>query len=221
MTRRPHRSLEEFANYVALRGWSPRTIIDIGACYGTPELLQGFPEAYHILIEPLEELRERLELITTKYRGEHHLCAMADIEGEMALSVPPNGLQGASFAPSGHANTRAVPVHRLDDLLAGRDLEGPILLKTDCQGFDLHALKGAVVTLRHTDLVVAEVNMFHPASNPELPDFGEIVGWMREQDFAVFDIVSYQTRPFDEALGYVDLVFARNDSAFRRHHRWQ
>lgn len=221
MSRRPHRSLEEFTAYISARNWSPETVIDIGACYGTPELLHGFPDAYHILIEPLEELRDRLALITTKYRGEYHLCAMSDAEGHMALSVPKAGLEGASLATTGSETARQVPVRRLDDLLGGRDLKGPILLKTDCQGFDLHALKGAVATLRQTDLVIVEVNMFHPASNPDLPDFGEIVGWMRDQNFAVFDIVSYQTRPFDEALGYVDLVFARNDSGFRRHHRWQ
>jgi hypothetical protein len=43
---------------------------------------------------------------------------------------------------------------------------------------------------------------------------------MRDLGFAVYDIVSYQTRPFDNALGYVDIVFAREDSAFRKHHRW-
>ncbi|KKN94369.1 hypothetical protein LCGC14_0187150, partial [marine sediment metagenome] len=50
---------------------------------------------------------------------------------------------------------------------------------------------------------------------------GAIIGWMGSQGFAVYDIISYQTRPLDDALGYVDLVFAKVDGPFRIHHRWQ
>ena len=40
-------------------GFAPATIADVGAGIGTPPLLVAFPEAYHVLIEPLEECSPR------------------------------------------------------------------------------------------------------------------------------------------------------------------
>jgi FkbM family methyltransferase len=222
MSRRPNRSLEEFVTFVREAGFTPATVIDVGACYGTPELLHGFPGAYHILFEPVAELEDRMKVIMKKFRGEYHMIALGDAPGVMPMNVPQGNLQGATLAVvPGSKAVREVRVDTLDTMFAGRTLDGPVLLKTDCQGYDLKVMQGGTGFLKQVDLVVMEVNMFHPAGNRSLPDFGEIVCWMRGQGFAVYDIVSYQTRPFDGALGYVDLVFARNDSRFRAHHRWQ
>lgn len=221
MPRRPIREFDEFVSFVKGLGWEPKTVIDVGACYGTPELLHGFPEAYHVLFEPVAELEERMKIITAKFRGEYHMVALGAEEGILPMAVPEGNVQGSTLAVRDGAPVREVPIRTLDGVFGGRDdLEGPILLKTDCQGYDLAVMQGGTEFLQRCDLVVMEVNMFHPAGNPDLPDFGEIVGWMRAHDFAVYDIISYQIRPFDEALGYVDLVFARTDGPFRAHHRW-
>jgi FkbM family methyltransferase len=222
MSRRPIRELEEFVTFVREAGFTPGTVIDVGACYGTPELLHGFPDAYHILFEPVAELEARMQVIMKKFRGEYHMIALGQTEGTLPMNVPQGNLQGASLAVvPGSKAVREVPVGTLDSVLGARDLAGPILLKTDCQGFDLNVMKGGTGFLEKVDLVVMEVNMFHPAGNRSLPDFGEIVCWMREHGFSVYDVVSYQTRPFDNALGYVDLVFVKTAGRFRTHHRWQ
>ena len=36
-------------------GFVPETVIDVGAGEGTFEIYETFPDAYHLLIEPLEE----------------------------------------------------------------------------------------------------------------------------------------------------------------------
>lgn len=216
------RDLAQFLEWVKSQKWQAQTVVDVGACYGTPELLQEFPQAYHILIEPLVEREPRLQAILQKYRGAYHLCALSDETGEGPIAVATGAPASASLAhgTKGSSTSRMVPITRLDDLLSGEALARPILLKTDCQGYDLRALKGALPLLDPADLVVAEVNLFHPAGNQDLGDFGAMVTWMRAQNWAVLDILSYQTRPRDQALGYVDLAFAHEDGPFRAVHSW-
>ena len=63
--------------------------------------------------------------------------------------------------------------------------------------------------LKRADIAICDTNLFHPTGRPDLPDLGDAIVTMHELGFAVYDIVSYQTRPLDDALGYVDMVFAR------------
>lgn len=216
------RDLAQFLAWVKSRNWQAQTVVDVGACYGTPALLQEFPKAYHILIEPMVEHEARLQAILQKYRGCYHLCALSDETGEgpiaMAMDAPASASLAHGTAKS--QTSRMVPIRRLDDLISADALARPILLKTDCQGYDLRALKGALRLLDPCDLVVAEVNLFHPAGNQDLGDFGTMVAWMRTQNWAVLDILSYQTRPRDQALGYVDLAFAHENGPFRAAHSW-
>lgn len=222
MSRRPLRDFAEFVGFLKAGGFYPGTVIDVGACYGTPELQQGWPDAYHILFEPVAELEERMKALTAKYRGEYHMFALGDVAGSFQMRVPEGALQAASLANSHQkgATLRNVRVDTLDAVLGRRDLAGPVVLKTDCQGYDLKIVTGGRAFLGRVDLLVMEVNMFHPAGNPDLGDFGAIVCRMRDFGFSVYDILSYQTRPFDGALGYVDLAFVRTDGRFRLHHRW-
>ncbi|MCC7253460.1 MAG: FkbM family methyltransferase [Hyphomicrobium sp.] len=195
-------------------------MIDVGAAWGTQEILQPFPDAYHVLIDPVPAYEARMKQLLGKYRGEYHLIGLSDQPGEMPMRVQKGGEVGAAFASSAGGDTISVPVDTLDHLLGTREFESPILIKTDCQGYDMHVMRGGREFLRRVDVAVCEVNMFHPTGRADLPDFGDTITTMRNLGFAVYDIVSYQTRPFDNALGYVDVVFAREDGPLRKHHRW-
>lgn len=219
----PHkhsRNFAEFVDFIKARGFNPGTVIDVGVHYGTSELQDGFPDAYHVLIEPLQELEQRMKALLNKRQGEYHMVACSSQPGEMDIFVPEATAGATLITVPGDARNRKIPIETLDRLCAGRELAGPILLKTDTQGYDLDVIKGGKALLKEIEVVVMEVNMFHPRGKPELPDFGEIVCWMRDHGFSVYDIISYQQRPFDGALGYVDLAFVKNDGDFRKYHRW-
>jgi len=220
------RDLAGFMGWLGRAGMMPATVIDVGVCHGTPALQDGAPDAYHILIEPLAEMEPRLAAILRRRRGEYHLTALGARAGRAPMKVEPGAPEGASLAgtgsiPADDPRLREVPVQTLRRLLAGRDLARPILLKTDCQGHDLEVLKGAGRALRRRlDMVVMEANLFHPAADPRLAHLGDIVATMRRWGFDVADILSYQPRPRDGALGYVDLAFLRADGPLRADHRW-
>jgi hypothetical protein len=62
-------------------GFAPATVIDVGAGHGTDWLLDAFPDAYHVLIEPQEEFRPELERVLTRVRGERVEAAIGNSEG--------------------------------------------------------------------------------------------------------------------------------------------
>lgn len=216
-----NRNFEEFIHHVKSMGFSPKTVIDVGVCYGTPEIQNNFPLSFHILVEPLVELEGRLQELLKKFDGEYHLVAAGSEDTEMKLTIPANGIASATLAtrPNMAEKSRTVPVKKLDSIIS-RNVQDPILLKTDCQGFDLNVIKGATQILQKTELVIMETNLFHPASDFSLADFGDIVVAMKARGWAVYDIISYQTRPLDSALGYVDVAFVKETGMFRRTHRW-
>lgn len=221
MPRRPMRDLREFVDHLGDVGLKPATVIDVGACYGTPELLQGAPDAYHVLVEPLPALEGRLRQILSRFKGEYHMLALGDTPGRSTMYVPPGGAEGATLLASAKNLTPVeITVETMDRLFDPRPYETPILVKTDCQGYDLAVMRGGRSFLRKVDALVMEVNLFHPRNDAANPDFGDIVLAMREMGFAVYDILSYQVRPRDNALGYVDVAFAREDGPLRKHHAW-
>ena len=65
-----------------------------------------------------------------------------------------------------------------------------------------------------------KVYMYHLRGDFALPGFVAIVDRMKDRDFATYDILSYQTRPFNDALSYVDLAFAPDNGALGKHHCW-
>jgi methyltransferase FkbM-like protein len=109
--------------------------------------------------------------------------------------------------------SREVPLKAIDDLCTEVKFGGPYLLKVDVQGAELLVLDGARRTLQDTELVILEVSLLHLyRDGPQLHD---VVGYMRERGFLVYDIVGGHNRPLDGALAQVDLVFVRENGRFR------
>ncbi|WP_273691256.1 FkbM family methyltransferase [Ketogulonicigenium vulgare] len=201
------------------RGFTAGSVIDVGTCYGTPELTATFPDALHIFIEPAPSPASRIDTLARAHRGEAYAIALADRPGLAPLHVP-QGVEGASLVWGARYGGTLVRVETLDRLFAHRDLPRPLVIKTDCQGHDLAVLRGGAALLARADLVVAEANLFHPAGEAALGDFAEMIAFMRGHHFAVHGLFSPRMRPRDGALGQIDIAFVREDGPFRTHHAW-
>src|SRR5690348_8921550 len=140
-------------------GFSPATVIDVGAGVGTPALFEVFPEARHLWVEPLEENRARLEQVARGLRQVEIIAAAAcPTSGNVRLNVHPD-LLGSSLYPEEEDSDvngveRVVPGVTLDDLARERATTAPYLLKLDIQGAELDALAGAAQVLSETQAVV-------------------------------------------------------------------
>jgi FkbM family methyltransferase len=205
-------------------GFVPRTVIDVGAAYGSfTRLCQTvFPDARYLLIEPLEEYRSLLEQEKQSSPSVQYTIAAASThEGEIAINVHPD-LVGSSLyrevetGTGVNGVTRMVRAVTVDHLAREAEGGGPYLLKVDVQGAELDVLDGAERTLQHTEVVVLEVSFFKFFQDG--PECAEIMAYMKVRGFVPYDIVGRQYRPLDGALSQVDVAFVKEDGLFRRHH---
>jgi FkbM family methyltransferase len=198
-------------------GFRPRTVIDVGVAYATPELYEQFRDASILLIEPLSEFEPFLRKICTNYRAQYVLAAAGVRAGTAILNVHRDKFGSSLFKEvEGRAvdgTAREIPVVTIDEVVAEKDLEGPYLIKVDVQGAELETLAGAMRVLRETEAVMIEVSLISPMIGG--PQLFNVVEWMKRAGFVVYDIYGFLHRPLDGALWQVDLVFVREEGLFR------
>jgi FkbM family methyltransferase len=222
MTKKITRTFPEFFDHLKRSRFRPTVCIDIGAAAGTPSIYQAFPDSLHVAFEPLVEFQPQLKEALKTYKHEIHQCALMDKPEQRSILRQPNNLFTSSLMHThqdDHKNVVTIPISTLDEKMSLHELSGRLLIKTDCQGADLFALKGGLETLKKADIVIVETSLFR-FWGPHQPDFAEIVLFMRQQKFVVYDILDGLLRPFDNALGQVDLVFAKRNGKLRRTNQW-
>lgn len=208
------------------RGFSPSTIIDVGAAYGSfaKESVEVFPEAQCILVEPLREYQPLLDrLVDAQPRIKYVMAGAGACSGEGRINVHPD-LVGSSFyreveEGSGvNGSPRCIPTVTVDELVEESGSAGPFLLKADVQGAELDVLRGARKTLRATDYVLLEVSFFKFFHGG--PECWDVLSAMKECGFVPYEIFSFQYRPLDNALSQVDIAFVQENGPFRQQHHY-
>jgi FkbM family methyltransferase len=201
-------------------GLKPQTVIDVGVAYHTQELYQEFREANILLIEPLAEFEPFLRKICATYNAQYVLAAAAETAGRAILNVHRDKVGSSLLKEVEGAAVdgvpRQVPVVTIDEVCAEKNLNGPYLIKVDVQGAELRVLAGAMRTLRETEAVILEVTLFGTIISG--PQFYNVVAFMKQYGFVAYDFCGFLYRPFDNALGQVDMVFVREEGLFRRSH---
>ncbi|MDP9074560.1 MAG: FkbM family methyltransferase, partial [Actinomycetota bacterium] len=154
---------------VVAEGLSFATVVDVGANVGkfARAALGVWPDATVIAFEALPDAAHQLQTACQmEGRIEVHTVALGSRDGattfhphdyslsSSALPVPPELQRHYSWARERPAIT--VPLRRLDGLLQNRQLQTPLLIKLDVQGFELEVLRGGLDTLRQASALVIE-----------------------------------------------------------------
>lgn len=221
---RPAGDMEFLLESLKRQGFSPNSILDVGANQGewsrTAKAI--FPSARCFLIEPQIEMQPDLDKFCQDFPESRWLLAGAGAEiGELTLTVW-DDLAGSSFLPSqtnpDTANQRTVPIVTIDQLLNDQKLSMPQLVKLDIQGYELEALKGATQLFGQVEVFILEVSLF--AFLPGQPIFDQVIAFMRDRSYLVYDFPGFSRRPLDRALGQCDVCFVRADSFLRANPSW-
>lgn len=144
----------------------PRTILDVGAADGTPELYDAYPGAAIVAFEPIAEQIEALRPKLAHRDVEYVNVAVGSADGTARLHVDPENLLKSSLndrtaltSTAVELRDRTVAVRTLDDVVAEHGWSGPFALKVDTEGFELDVLRGAAATLRETAVVHCETSV--------------------------------------------------------------
>jgi FkbM family methyltransferase len=216
-------SLEGALDLVRRNGFQPATIVDVGAYIGNWALIahEFFPGAQIVMIDGNPQNDEALCSAVKKIGTQaKHFIALLGSERRMKVKLFQNAT-GTSVLKEFTSYKTAqveVPMFTLDGLLTGESLVGPLLLKLDVQGFELEVLRGGTRVLAESELVLLEVSTL--PFNEGAPLFAEVIHFMSDHDFEVFDFCGQARRHSDEALFQIDVLFANRSSRLRRRRKF-
>jgi FkbM family methyltransferase len=202
-------------------GFAPKTVFDIGVAAGTPDLYAAFPDAHLVLVDPTREALPHMQEIARRRDAAVHNVALGEIDGEMVIETRPDDIKGATFfreiGPLGPTERYAVKVRRFDTLFA--DYARPALCKIDVQGAELMVLRGMGERIHDIDALIVETSTI--ATIADAPEAFQIIDFLKQKDFVIFDLLGAARRPLDDALAQLDILFVKEDSPLRADRRWR
>jgi len=159
----PTRDFGAFVDHLRRLGMAPRTVVDVGVAFGTPNLYSSLPEAKFFLVEPVPSCRPLLERLEREIGATCFNVAAGATDGEMEFFVHDDVSGSSAYRQwEGEAldGTRVrVPMRRLDTIIPA-EVVRPCLLKVDTQGAELEVLSGAERVLGQVDVAILEAS-FH------------------------------------------------------------
>src|SRR5262249_10081123 len=158
---------------------------------------------------PLKEFEPDLVSILRRHRGSYVLAAAGSTSNQVIFNVHDDQLEGSSLyketmGEEADGHTVTVRSVKIDDVVEDKQLSGPYLIKVDVQGGELEVLVGAQRTLPAAEAIVLEVSLFEFMKGA--PQFYDVVSYMKNEGYVVYDIILGWNRPLDNALGQVDVV---------------
>jgi FkbM family methyltransferase len=202
-------------------GFDPKTVFDVGVAAGTPELYAAFPRARFCLIDPTPQSMPHMTQIARRLDAEIFNLALGEADGEMEIEIRLDDIKGATFfeeiGPLGPTERRLVPVRRFDRLFV--DFARPALCKIDVQGAELAVLRGMGERIHDLDALIVEVSTIATVAGG--PEAFDIIAFLKEREFVMFELLGMSRRPLDHALAQLDILFVKEGSPLRADHRWR
>jgi FkbM family methyltransferase len=198
-------------------------VLDVGANRGewAQRAIDAFPEAAITMIEPQEEMRVPLERFCRSHPGSRWVQAVAGPSSGTTTLTVFHDLVGSTVLPPPSEEQRSWGRQRDVRMVAIDDLyDGPLpgLVKLDVQGYELEALAGATKLFGTTEVFILEAALME--FMPGQPVLVDVIGFMADRGYSLYDLAGFARRPSDGALGQVDLCLARTDGFLRASNAW-
>jgi FkbM family methyltransferase len=214
----------ELARLAPYRAWFAaqgiKTVVDIGAYIGSFAfaIRRILPDVKIISFDPLDK---NIRALNANLKGDPNFrviqTALGDQNGtidfwESDFTASSSALEMADthkeHFPASSGNRRiTVPLKTLDDCLGDTDVETPILLKVDVQGFEESVFAGGRKTLRKTDIIISEVSFRQLYKDQPL--FEEIHDLLRQEGFVFAGLLDTLCSPLDGSILQADALFTR------------
>lgn len=205
-------------------GFMPGAIIDAGAYRGRwmQRAAEIYPNTPILMLEANPDLRPALKRAAAR---------VANTTVEIALLGPKNLAEYTFYVADADTGSSVLaditrfprhavtlPMRTLDSVVGEHELPTPLFLKLDLQGYEYEVLCGAAHTLARTEVVLCELSFIPYYRDTKLA--GEVISWMQERNFVLYDVCSQMRRESDLAVWQADVLFVRADSLLRARKRF-
>jgi len=209
-------------------GFNPKVIIDGGAHLGkwSESMSEMYPKANFIIVEPNPAVNQKIEerINPTGIKYELIKKALGPEKGETFLNVweeADTKLVGSSICEhvrDEEPNKVTCEVINIDSI-AEEFKVTPDLVKLDLQGYELEALKGATKVMEKAELFLIEFGCLEAYVERATPR--DLINFMYDHNFSLYDIVDLHYRPYDNALTGGDFFFISNNSPLKEYKGWE
>ena len=193
-----------------VEGEGINSIIDVGASDGrwSLEVMEIFPVARYFLIEANHYHKDNLDKFVNKHKNTEYIMAAAGDRVGNVYFDDSDPFGGIAMDEKINADLIQIQETTIDYCVKDKKLKGPFLIKLDVHGFEVPIIKGALETLKETEIIVMEAYNFQIAKDSLL--FHEMCEYMKEKGFRVAGIIDVSYRPKDYALWQMDLIFVKS-----------
>jgi FkbM family methyltransferase len=200
------------------RGYEPKFILDVGAYEGhwTLQVRKIFTNSRYLMFEAQHNKKSFLEKIKNTHPNVEYFIGL--LGSKVASDVEFYFMETGSsvlYENTNHNRTvEKLNMNTLDNLLVNEKIEASCFLKIDVQGFELEVLSGAKHLLPNVDLVLLETSVLQ--YNEGSPLIHDVIRFMEELDFVIYDICSPKRTSKEHALFQVDIFFVKKESPLRK-----
>lgn len=210
-------------NYrLSAMGINPKTILDVGAYKGlfSKAAHRIFPEAKIIAFEPLIDcfnevalLKESIKnfecfniaLSNKKERSVIHRSSFAGSSSLLAMS----DVHKNAFPDTAGEVVENISTELLDNILRDRQIDAPIMLKIDVQGYENFVLEGAKETLKKCNCIICEMS-FRELYNGQML-FGDLYSFITGMGFRFLGPMAELLDPHTSEVLQIDGLFIKNN----------
>lgn len=226
LSERPVGNIFTFLQDISQRGLKCNYILDIGAhsCKWSRLSKKVFPSAVYYLVEPLIEMKDELEQFCIEFPESKYFLNAAGAKEENRFITVSNYLPEANLVitkdeyDNPEFKEREIKVITIDSLINKNEIQIPELAKLDVQGFELEVLKGAEKLFGLTEVFILEVSLFK--FQRAMPSFADVINFMDARGYEVYDFSGFSRRPFDGALGQIDICFVKKNGLLKKSNDW-
>lgn len=207
-TRSPLPVMKSRLQWLRSCGVDAMTVLDAGVQYGTPFLQEVWPEACHLLFEPIDQYYPSIKRAYSNQKWELFPVALSDTDGQswqLGISADKSGKVTESRLSDTPCELTEIPNLiscskvarvRLDSVMADRQDPQPYLLKLDVDGHEISVLNGAVETMAKCSIVIVEA---------AIHTIGAKIAILEGAGFDLVDIVDLCY--YYQHMSQVDLIF--------------
>lgn len=207
--------------YPWLKEFKFKTILDIGANEGqfADKMHALFPEASIYSFEPIPEA---FSLLDKNFKDVQQVeginLALGDSTGEITFNKNESSASSSflemadthknSFDFALQTNPIKVKVDTLNNVMTGKKINFPMLIKIDVQGFEEKVIKGGMDIIKKADMVFCEVSFVELYKGQLL--FGGIYEIFKNLGFSYAGSIEQLRSPETNAILQADAIFIKS-----------